>query len=133
MGFGDAIKAGFNNYGNFKGRATRPEFWWFWLFCVLILGVAQIPLSIAVNGLFDDNPNTGLGVGTFAFIYFVVWVVLFIPLLAVLVRRLHDSDKSGWWVLIGILPLIGTIVLFIFAVTPSQPARNQYGAPQVGS
>lgn len=106
------------NYANFSGRAQRAEYWYFVLFYVLIL----IGLSIVdwVTGTFSETAGIGLLSGIFA-------LAIFIPSLAVAVRRLHDTDRSGWWLLIGIIPLIGGIVLLVFTVKDGTPGTNKYG------
>jgi uncharacterized membrane protein YhaH (DUF805 family) len=110
MSFGEAISDGFSKYATFGGRSSRSAYWWWFLFYVLVIIGASI-LDAAANA----PVFTGLA-----------WLGLFLPNLAVLVRRLHDTDHSGWWVLIGLIPLIGAIVLIVFACTDSGPP-NKYG------
>jgi uncharacterized membrane protein YhaH (DUF805 family) len=110
MTFGEAISDGFSKYATFSGRSSRSAYWWWILFYVLVFIGASI-LDAAAN--------------TAAFAV-LVWLAFFLPNLAVLVRRLHDTDHSGWWVLIGLIPLIGAIVLIVFACTDSGPP-NKYG------
>ncbi len=98
-------------YAVFSGRARRKEFWMF----VLINFIIAIALS-AVDMM--------LGLGLLGFIYAVATLV---PALAVGARRLHDIGKSGWWQLVGLVPLIGLIILIIFFVMDSNPGDNQYG------
>ncbi|MEI7812936.1 MAG: DUF805 domain-containing protein [Ignavibacteria bacterium] len=100
------------NYAEFSGRARRTEYWMFALFNFIFAIVALI---------FD------LVLGTAAVFYTIYIVALFIPGLAVSVRRLHDVGKSGWMMLIILIPLIGAIWLFVLSVTDSQPGDNQYG------
>ena len=88
MGFTEAIKTCFSKYATFSGRPTRAEFWWFFLFTFL-------------GGLI---PIVGL----------IFALAVLIPSIAVAVRRLHDTDRSGWWLLIGLIPLVGFIVLLVF-------------------
>ena len=106
MSFIEAVKSCFSNYVGFSGRASRSEFWWFMLFYVIC----------AVVGGFLGDVAGG-----------IVGLILLLPTLAVQVRRLHDIGKSGWWVLIGLIPLIGQIVLIYFSVQPSGGA-NEYGS-----
>jgi len=105
-------------YADFSGRARRSEYWYFLLFYMLIL----IALSVVdvVMGWF----STDAGVGVLSGIY---TLALLIPSLSVSVRRLHDTDRSGWWLLIGLLPLIGGIVLLVFFVQDSQAGANRFG------
>lgn len=105
-------------YADFSGRARRSEYWYFILVYMLIL----IALSIVdvVMGWF----STDAGVGVLSGIY---TLALLIPSLSVAVRRLHDTDRSGWWLLIGLIPLIGGIVLLVFFVQDSQAGTNRFG------
>lgn len=102
-------------YAVFSGRAQRAEYWYFVLFNMLI--------SFAFNLLviFDVNAIIVLVLS----ILFMLAIV--IPSIAVLVRRLHDTNHSGWWFFINFIPVIGMIVLLVFLVTDSDPAENQYG------
>jgi uncharacterized membrane protein YhaH (DUF805 family) len=110
MSFGEAIRDGFTKYATFSGRSSRSAYWWWILFYVLVVIVASIL-------------DAAIGTGVIAIL---VWLGFFLPNLAVLVRRLHDTDRSGWWVLIGLIPLIGAIVLIVFACIDSGPP-NKYG------
>ena len=123
MGFGAAIKSFWSNYSTFKGRSRRSEYWWIQLFLVLTnLAVAAIDLAL-MNGDIDRFIANGGG-GIVGLVWILVTIV---PALAVLVRRLHDTGKSGWWVLIGFVPVAGTIVLFVFSVLDSDAGKNRYG------
>jgi uncharacterized membrane protein YhaH (DUF805 family) len=105
------------NYANFQGRARRAEFWWYFLANVIISVVLNI--IDAVIGL-----GMGGGIGVLGLIYSLA---VLIPGLAVAVRRLHDTDKSGWWLLLALIPLVGIIVLIVFWATDGDPRPNQYG------
>ena len=109
MNFSEAVKVCFRKYADFSGRAARPEFWWFVLFQVLVLLVAGM-----------------LG----KFVYFVAVAGLFLPGIAVGARRLHDIDKSGWFQLVYLIPIIGILLLIYWFVQPSG-GGNQYGSPEV--
>ena len=124
MGFGQAVKSFWSNYSTFKGRSRRSEYWWIQLFLVLTnLAVAAIDLALMDGDVDRFIANGGGG------IVGLVWIlVTIVPALAVLVRRLHDTGKSGWWVLIGFVPFVGTIVLFVFSVLDSDAGDNKYGA-----
>ncbi|MCO6547782.1 MAG: DUF805 domain-containing protein [Gilliamella sp.] len=108
------------NYANFNGRARRKEYWMFTLFNFLL------NLALTIVGMILVSISSSL-VSVINIISFVAWAALFIPSLAVAVRRLHDTDRSGWWVLIALVPLIGAIVLLVFACSDSTPGSNQYG------
>ena len=124
MRFGVAIKSFWSNYATFKGRSRRSEYWWIQLFLVLTnLAVAAIDLALMDGDVDRFIANGGGG------IVGLVWIlVTIVPALAVLIRRLHDTGKSGWWVLIGFVPFVGTIVLFVFSVLDSDAGDNKYGA-----
>ena len=100
-------------YAVFSGRARRKEFWMFFLFNLIITFVLGF-IEVLVGG-------PGI-VGT------LYGLALLIPSIAVSVRRLHDINHSGWWLLIGLIPLIGAIVLLVFMVQDGKPGKNQYGA-----
>jgi len=105
-------------YAVFNGRARRKEYWYFLLFSILI----SIVLAIVDKML--GSFSTAAGMGLLGGIYSLA---ILIPSLAVSVRRLHDTGRSGWWVLIILIPLIGAIVLLIFTVQDSTPGENAYG------
>lgn len=117
LGFVDSVKATLQKYAVFDGRARRREYWFFWLFCLL----AVIVLSI-LDGMIIGYPVLS---GLFN-------LAVIIPSIAVGIRRLHDIGKSGWWLLIGLVPFIGIIILFVFFLMDSQPGPNQYGANPKG-
>ena len=94
-------------YAVFEGRARRTEYWMFTLVNIIITLVLA-----------------ALSFGTLESIY---GLLVFIPSLAVSVRRLHDTGRSGWWLLIGLIPLLGALVLIYFFILDSQPGDNQYG------
>jgi uncharacterized membrane protein YhaH (DUF805 family) len=123
MNFGTAIRDFWSNYSNFKSRARRSEYWLIQLFLVLTnLAVAAIDLAM-MNGDVDRFIANGGGIVGLIWIYATIT-----PALAVLIRRLHDTNRSGWWALIGLVPLAGAIVLLIFTVEDSNKGVNKYGA-----
>jgi uncharacterized membrane protein YhaH (DUF805 family) len=105
--FQKAVKTCFSKYADFNGRAARPEFWWFFL-----LQFVAYLVSSMVHGL----------------LYLLVFLALLLPGIAVGARRMHDIGKSGWILLLGLIPLVGFILLY-FAAQPGQPESNQYGPP----
>jgi uncharacterized membrane protein YhaH (DUF805 family) len=113
--FLDALK---NKYATFEGRARRKEYWYYVLFYCLAL--ITLLLVDDVTGTLSEEAGIGLLSGLFA-------LGTLVPSLAVTVRRLHDTNRTGWWVLIGIIPLIGDIVLLVFTVQDSQPGGNRFG------
>ncbi|MGH8178250.1 MAG: DUF805 domain-containing protein [Steroidobacter sp.] len=105
-------------YAEFTGRARRTEFWMYQLFNILIfIGLAIIETTIGMGGGMS-------GVGILTGLYSLAVLV---PGLAVAVRRLHDTDRSGWWLLLLFIPLIGAIVLLVFFILDSSPAENRHG------
>lgn len=101
----------FKNYVNFKGRARRKEYWMFVLFNFIVAIVLSIIDSL-------------LGITILSTIYSIAVII---PSLALCFRRLHDIGKSGAWILIGLIPLVGEIILLVFFCTDSQAGENQYG------
>lgn len=111
-------------YAEFSGRSRRKEYWFFVLFYLIIyLGLAFID---GAAGTYDAQVQIGLLSGIFA-------LAMLIPGIAVTVRRLHDTGRSGWWILISFVPLIGAIVILVFTVLDSQPGANQYGPNPIES
>ena len=113
MSFVDAIKSVFTQYVGFSGRARRSEFWYFYLFTILLSIVASIVQRAMTNS-------------TNGIVTTIIGLAIILPYLAVAVRRLHDTSRSGWWLLIGLIPVVGTIVLIVFWVQDSH-GDNQYG------
>ena len=109
----------YKKYAVFSGRARRKEYWFFTLFVT----IAFILLAIVdgITGTLD--PMSGVGLTT---VIFALGSIL--PSIAVSVRRLHDTDRSGWWFLISLIPLIGGIVLLVFCCLDSSPGQNRFGA-----
>lgn len=105
-------------YTEFSGRSRRTEYWMFTLFNIII----SIVLSV-VDGI----------VGTLGILSMLYFLAILIPSLAVSIRRLHDTDRSGWWLLVGLVPFIGAIILLVFMVQDSKPSENQYGANPKGA
>ena len=123
MTFQDAVKICLNKYVDFSGRARRSEYWWFFLFNVLVSIVASIIDAII-----------GTRSGNFGLVEAIASLALLLPGLAVGARRLHDTTKSGWWLLIGLIPLIGLIVLIVFFVQDSDAGDNAFGpSPKAGA
>jgi len=103
MNFGQAISTCFSKYVTFTGRASRPEFWWFFLFQIIVL---------IVTGMISN------------ILYGIAALAMLLPGIAVGVRRLHDIGKTGWLLLIGLIPVVGLLLLY-WCVQPSE-GPNQY-------
>jgi len=116
VSFADAVRTVFSKYATFSGRARRSEFWWFTLFAIIVYIVVGI-IDAAIK-------NAILGI--------IVGLALLLPSLAVTVRRLHDTGRSGWWILIGLIPFVGAIVLLVFECQDSQPGANAHGPSPKG-
>ena len=125
MGFMDALTTVLRNkYGTFSGRASRSEYWWSYLGIVVISMVLQI---VALVGAFAlGSLNEGLG-ALFGLVGFVGVFALLIPSLSVSVRRLHDTGKSGWMLLIILIPCIGFILWLVWMIEDGQAHANAYG------
>lgn len=106
------------NYADFGGRARRREYWYFTLFNTLALLVLVI-LDV-ILGTFSEELSVGLLEGVYI-------LAVLIPSFAVSVRRLHDTDRSGWWLLIGVVPFVGGLALLVLVLLDSQPGPNEYG------
>jgi uncharacterized membrane protein YhaH (DUF805 family) len=102
------------NYVNFSGRANRAQYWWFVLANFIAVAVLALLMQVA---------------GIFTLLYVVYAVGVFLPGLALAIRRLHDTNHSGWWILIALIPLAGFIVLLVFYVTAGTAGDNDHGAP----
>jgi uncharacterized membrane protein YhaH (DUF805 family) len=111
MGFGDAIKSGFSNYVNFSDRACRSEYW-YW---VLFVFIGYIVTSIIDRVI--GYPVT----------YFLFSLAIVIPGIAIGIRRLHDLDRSGWWLLLGLIPLVGAIILIVWFCGQGTQGPNRFG------
>lgn len=115
--FTESIKESFSRYATFKGRASRTEYWYLVLFYFLLYGLAILMAVI------DSS-----GIGTA--IVFTTWLVFVIPGISALVRRLHDTGRSGWWYWISAIPL-GGIVVIVFLCQEGETKDNVYGPAQV--
>lgn len=131
-----ATKSYFTNYFNFKDRTSRADYWW------AVLGIFLLTFIIAfIAGLIFKVPEAATSYATqeeameFLKAYFtsgyvivlMIWsLVLFIPGIAIVVRRLHDINKSGWWYLLNFIPYIGSLIIFIFMLLPSVKEGNRF-------
>lgn len=117
MNFSTAVKTCFNKYIDFSGRAARSEFWWYTLF-IVVGGIVtsaidgMLGMAMAVNGLFS--------------------LATLLPSISVTARRLHDTDRSGWWMLLMFIPLIGWLILLYFEVQKGTDGENRFGPNPLG-
>lgn len=118
MTFGQSISTVISKYATFSGRAQRTEYWWWYLFSVLLGGVCTF-LDIR---LFGGTP----------WVQSIVGIALFLPGLAVFVRRLHDRDKSGLWCLLMLIPLVGWVILLVWCCKAGTDGDNRFGPNPLG-
>ena len=119
VGFIDAIKLAFKNYVNFNGRSRRSEYWWFVLFNIII----EIIIFILAKLI---TPNL-------IFLLSIYSLIIFLPGLGLAIRRLHDIGKSGWYIFIAFIPIVGIFILLYFFCLDSENQSNEYGeSPKYG-
>jgi uncharacterized membrane protein YhaH (DUF805 family) len=131
MGFQTAVRTVFANYATFEGRARRAEYWWWVLFTAIARAVLRILDGSALHmgggemgmGRWMQTPGPLAGLFTLA---------VLVPSLAVAVRRLHDTGRSGWWLLLVLIPVVGWIVLLVFMVEAGEKTANAYGPDPIG-
>ncbi len=133
MSFTESVRTCFNKFATFDGRASRSEFWWFYLFVILVALVGYVPILVLtfIGAAGSDDGGAVSGILTIlTVIFWIVWVLfliaLYIPMLAVGCRRLHDRGQSGWLQLLLLVPC-GNIVLLVFWALEGTPADNMYG------
>lgn len=129
MNFVDAVKAGYRNYVKFSDRSSRSEYWWWALY--------QFAVSIVIGLIFGGGAaQTGPEGVSFVYqggIVANIWAIAhLLPNIAVGVRRLHDIGRSGWWLLIGLVPLVGLIVLIVWFCKKGDEAPNNFGSNPLG-
>jgi len=113
MDFKTSVSTVLNKYVEFSGRASRSEFWWFVLFSVI---------GNIITGILDEV------LGTVAAINLLFSLAILLPSIAVGVRRLHDTDRAGWWLLLSFIPIVGWLVLLYFNVQKGTDGENRFGA-----
>ena len=118
LSFPAAVRKCLRRYASFSGRARRSEYWWFSLFG----GVVYLPFAFESEGLIRIPDGVSA-------IFGLAFLGLLVPTLAVLIRRLHDTGRSGWWWLIGLVPLVGWLILLVFLTTAGDSGPNAYGDP----
>jgi uncharacterized membrane protein YhaH (DUF805 family) len=127
--FGAAVRRFFAKYATFRGRASRSEYWW-WVLVGAVVGSVLNALPTLTDGVRLEADGSMTITGPHGVILTFVWVIwavaTFIPTLAVLVRRLHDTGRSGFWVFIGLVPVIGVLVLVVFTVLGPRPEGARF-------
>lgn len=133
MTLSESVKTCFAKFTTWQGRATRSEYWYFTLFSILCAIAAVAVDSVLGTSFTFTDPTTGteasFGYGWF---YLIVALVNFLPGLAVLVRRLHDTGRSGWWYWIALVPLIGVIMLLVWFCSRGTVGDNKFGSDPLG-
>ncbi|MEX3011193.1 DUF805 domain-containing protein [Hoeflea sp. TYP-13] len=124
MTFLESVQTVFSKYAVFSGRATRPEYWWWVLFNVIVSVVTDIIDGAIIApllgfGMYSSDAADPLG--------WISALVLLVPSIAVSARRLHDIGRSGWWLLLMFLPIIGWLILLYWHIQPTAPGQNEYG------
>ena len=129
MKFHEAVSSGFKNYINFSGRASRSEFWYWTLFVsVVLILIAILESSFFVATITEEGAHPSAQVSFYGTPITSIWALgTFLPGLAVAVRRLHDTDRRGWWYLIGLIPLVGSIILIVFYCLEGTSGENRFG------
>lgn len=123
MGFGQSIATCLAKYATFRGRARRPEFWWFFLFVVVASWLAAIVDSVLMSG-YSAGPVAVSGpFGA------ITNLLVLIPSLAVGTRRLHDTGRTGWWQLLLLIPCAGLVLLAVMWSLAGERGPNKYGDP----
>ncbi|MCZ9881086.1 DUF805 domain-containing protein [Arthrobacter sp. B2a2-09] len=141
VGFVDAIKQFYSRYATFTGRSNRSEYWWVVLFIAIVNAILVIPYAIAVGSYAASisaadtleaqqaaAANYPVAAGLFGILLLVWGLANIVPGLAVSVRRLHDGGFSGWFILLGLIPAVGGIILIFLYVMESKPDGERYGA-----
>lgn len=129
MNFLDAVKSVYRNFVNFSDRAPRSEYWWFFLFTI----IATVVIIFIESALGLGQSAVTSGGGEFSAVYsggplYMIWSLAnLLPSIAVAIRRLHDTDRSGWWLFIALIPLVGAILLIVWLATKGTAGANRFG------
>ena len=128
--FGEAVARFFMKYATFSGRASRSEYWWWALVSGIVSGVTNLLMLMGRA----SGGNLGPSIYIVGLALAGIWLLAtFIPSLALLVRRLHDSNYSGWMMLIGLFPFIGGLILLVFTLQDSKPEGQRFDVPTWGT
>ena len=128
MSLGESLTSVFNKYATFTGRARRSEYWWFTIcYCVIgfILNIAYMGMLVGVMS--GEMPSNDPSYSMVQTISIIIGLGLFLPALAVTVRRLHDIGKSGWNILWAAIPFVGVIIVLVWMCQDSDVVANKYG------
>ncbi len=126
MGFSEAVSTCFRKYIDFTGRAPRSEYWWFYLFFFLV-ALGMISLDMALLGYDPEEA------GSIPVLTVLASLAFLLPVLSAGVRRMHDSDRSGWWLLIALVPLVGGLIQIVLLALPGTAGPNRFGENPLGA
>lgn len=137
MNMMEAVRTVYSKYVTFSGRASRSELWWFVLFYFIVYMVLGFVDSMLFGTVQESGSLTG---GDYSFSSSTTTPILsgifalasMLPSIAVTVRRMHDINRSGWWVLISFIPLVGTIILIVWCATGGDRGENRFGPDPLG-
>lgn len=133
MTFGESIKTCFAKFVTWQGRASRSEYWFFVLFELIVLAVAAMLDNVLGTSFKFVNPATGMEQSLgYGYLYMLSALVMLLPALAVMVRRLHDTNRSGWWYWIALIPIVGVILLLVWFCSRGTVGPNNYGEDPIG-
>jgi len=132
MGFVAAVAKSYANILNFSGRASRAEYWWFVLYQFLAIFGLTFGMMMYAMGL-EPNEAEALAAQSVGVWMIVYTVAFWLPALSSLIRRLHDTDHSGWWYFIVMVPIVGVFILLFFLLMSSSPGRNRFGTHPYGA
>jgi uncharacterized membrane protein YhaH (DUF805 family) len=124
MSFTEAVRAGFRNWSVINARASRSEYWWWALF--LFLGSTGIALLVGVFAAGTRSSGYG-GAAVISLLFLLAAVIVVVPTLTVGIRRLHDTGRSAWWLLLGLVPYVGAFILLVFYCLDGTQGPNAWG------
>lgn len=126
---GAAVQRFFKKYATFTGRASRSEYWW-WVLVMAIVGAVFSVLALATSGPTVNEFGEPVGPSGLGLVFFVIYglwsLATFVPYLALVVRRLHDGNRSGFWIFIAFVPFVGGIILLVFMLLDSKPEGARF-------
>jgi uncharacterized membrane protein YhaH (DUF805 family) len=136
----NAVKRVVKKYVRFDGRASRSEFWWWYLAQIIVVGILYVLLGVgAATSDVRADPTTGVATGSFNALYWIATVLLvlyglavIIPNLAIVWRRLHDANLAGPFYFLGLIPFVGAIILLVLFLMPSKPEGQRFDRPDLG-
>lgn len=125
IGFQDAVKLFYKRYVDFQGRSARAEYWWVILYQIIIYLILVV-LFAFMGGDLESGQASG-GANLILIIGLLFLLVNFIPGIALIIRRFHDQDKSGWFYLLNFIPYVGGLVIFVFMCLEGTRGQNRFG------